>query len=154
MEDDPSADNDMSNAGSNETEFLNKALSAFSLHTESAANRTHSLPDIEKKRINDAMLRADSQNEVPHSIMVTIKASVALATGQAASGKMAQRARVDPLSRDFAKYLEDLLLTAAGSSGGARTFKFSSLGLERKPFKAEANSFRPALDCLCGKSFH
>ena len=123
----PGADNDMSNDGSNETEFLNKALSTFSLHTESAANRTHSLPDIEKKRINDAMLRADSQNEVPHSIMVTVKPSVALATGQAASGKMAQKARADPLSRDFAKYLEDLLLTAAGSSQGACTFKFTRL---------------------------
>ena len=123
----PGADNDMSNDGSNETEFLNKALSAFSLHTESAANRTHSLPDIEKKRINDAMLRAFSQNDVPHSIMVTVKASVALATGQAASGKMAQKARADPLSREFAKYLENLLLTAAGSSGGACTFKFTRL---------------------------
>ena len=73
------------------------------------------------------MLRADNQNEVPHSIMVTVKASVALATGQAASGKMAQKARADPLSRNFAKYLEDLLLTAAGSSGGACTFKFTRL---------------------------
>jgi hypothetical protein len=126
-EDDPGADNDMSTDGSNETDFLNKALSAFSLHTESAANRTQALPDIEKKRINDAMLRADSHNEVPHSIMITVKASVALATGQAANGKMAQKARADPLSRDFAKYLEDLLLTAAGSSGGACTFKFSRL---------------------------
>jgi len=120
-------DADMSNDGSGETEFLNKALSAFSLHTESAANRTQSLPDIEKKRINDAMLRADNQNEVPHSIMITVKASVALATGQASSGKMAQQARADPLSKDFAKYLEDLLLTAAGSSSGACTYKFTRL---------------------------
>ena len=28
------------------------------------------------KRINDAMLRADSQNDVPHSILITVKASV------------------------------------------------------------------------------
>ena len=73
------------------------------------------------------MLRTDSQNEVPHSIMVTVKASIALATGHAASGKMAQKARADPLSRDFAKYLEGLLPTAAGSSGGACTFKFTRL---------------------------
>ena len=117
----------MSNDGSNETEFLNKALSVFSLHTESAANRTQSLPDVEKKRINDAVLRTDNQNEVLHSILITVKASVALATGEAASGKMAQKARVDPLSRVFAKYLENLLLTSAGSSNSACTFKFTRL---------------------------
>ena len=92
-----------------------------------AAIRTQSLPDIEKKRINDAMLRADIQNEVPHSILITVKPSAALATGQAANGKMTTKARADPLSRDFAKYLEDLLLTTTGSSSGACTYKFTRL---------------------------
>ena len=44
-------DIDMSSDGNTgETDFLTKALSAFSLHTDKAANRTESLPDIEKKR--------------------------------------------------------------------------------------------------------
>ena len=38
-----------------ETEALTAALSDFSLHADKAANRTASISDIEKKRINDAM---------------------------------------------------------------------------------------------------
>ena len=104
-----------SDGATGETEALTAALSDFSLHSDMAANRTASLPDIEKKRINDAMSRADNQNDVPHFILITVKASVALATGQAANSKMATNNRADPLSKDFAKYLEDLVLTAAGS---------------------------------------
>ena len=52
-----------------------------------------------------------------------MEAFVALATGKAANGKMAENNRADPHSRDFAKFLEGLLLIAAGSGAGA-TFLF------------------------------
>ena len=88
-----------------ETEALTVALSDFSLHSDMAANRTTSLPEIEKKRINDAMSRAVSQNDVPHSIPTAVKASVALATCQATNGKMASDDRADSLFKDLAEYL-------------------------------------------------
>ena len=140
-----------SDGSTGETELLTTALSAFSLHTDKAANRTSSIPDIEKKRINDAMSRTDvshstinywaptstskkvfslpppcNDNPVPHSILITVKASVALATGQAANGKMAKTNRADPNSRGFMKFLEGVLLTAAGSGAGA-TFLFKRI---------------------------
>ena len=98
-----------------ETEALTTTLSDFSRHTDKAANRTASISDTEKKRINDAMSRADNENIVPHSILITVKAYVALATGQTASGKMATTNRANPVSRGFAKFLENLVLTAVGS---------------------------------------
>ena len=70
------------------------------------------------------MSRAENDNPVPHSILITVKASVVLATGQATSRKMATTNRADPMSKNFAKYLEELVLIAAGSGAGA-TFKFS-----------------------------
>ena len=46
---------DMASDGTTgETEALTTDLSDFSLHSDMAANRTTSLPDIEKKRINGA----------------------------------------------------------------------------------------------------
>ena len=57
-----------------------------------------------------------------------MKASVALATGQAANGKMAKTNRADPNSKDFMKFLEVVLLTAAGSGAGASaTFLFKRI---------------------------
>ena len=47
-----------------ETAALTSALSKFSIHTDEAANRTSAIPDAEKKRINDAMFRADNDNPV------------------------------------------------------------------------------------------
>ena len=123
-----------------ETAALTAALSNFSIHADKVANRTESLPETEKKRIKAAMARADNQNTVPHSIMITVKASVALATGQVPSGKMAKNHRADPLSKDFASYLETLLLTAAGSGAGA-TFKFKRLKKGNKETTIKGGDF-------------
>ena len=74
------------------------------------------------------MSRADNDNPVPHSVQITVKASVALATGQASTGKMAKTNRADPTSKVFAKFLEALLLTAAKCGPGATgTFNFKRI---------------------------
>ena len=115
FEQNPVTDNiGASDGTTGETTALTPALSKFTLHTDEAANRTSSIPDAEKKRINDAMSRADNDNPVPHSVLIIVKASVALATGQAPNGRMATTNRADPTSKVFAKFLEGLLLTAAG----------------------------------------
>ena len=128
-----------------ETESLTAALSNFSIHTDKVANRAASISATEKKRINGVMARADNQNSVPHSILITVKASVALATGQAPSGKMAKTNRADPMSKDFASHIESLVLTAAGSGAGA-TFKFSRVkkGRGNKGGEFVSTSFRLA----------
>ena len=134
-----------SNGTTGETEALTAVLSDFSLHSVMAAKRTASLPDIEKrKRINAPMSCADGQNDIPHSILITVKASVALATGQAANGKMATTNRADPLSKD-------LVLTATENGAGA-TYKFSRLKQKGTTKGGEfvSASFRLAFGAVIG----
>ena len=120
-------DNDGASDGTTgEAESLTEALSKFTIHSGKALTRASSISDTEKKRINGAMLRAEDNNPVPHSIRVTVKASVALAAGLAGNGKMAKNHRADPNSKDFLKYLQTLLLTAAGAGTGT-TFTFKRL---------------------------
>ena len=110
----PDTDNiGASDGTTGETAALTSALSKCTIHIGKAATRTASIPDTEKKRINDAMLRADND------ILIIVKASVALATGQTPSGKMATTDRAEPTAKDFAKCLEGLLLTTAGAGPGA-----------------------------------
>ena len=135
-------------------EALTAALSDFFLHADKAAYRTVSISDAEKKRINDAMSRAENDNPVPHSILITVKASVALATCQAASGKLATTNLADSTSKDFARYLEELVITALGSGAGA-TFKFSRIrkggGMKAGEFVSACFKLAFAEKVFCGR---
>ena len=107
-------------------ESLAAALSNFTLHSSEAALRTAAVSKNEKERINDAMHHADGVNPTPHAILITVKASVALATGQATGGHMAAKHRADPNSKEFLQYLEELLISVAETVKGA-TYVFKRL---------------------------
>ena len=143
---DDDIDNDGASDGTTgEAESLTEALSKFTIHAGKALTRASSISDAEKKRINGAMLRADDNNPVPHSIRVTVKASVALAAGLAGNGRMAKTHRADPNSKDFLRYIQTLLLTAAGAGPGA-TFNFKRLKQHGQKAKDDfvSTSFRLA----------
>ena len=90
------------------------ALSVNRFRKQAETRNASMLPKVEFDRIKTLVeTKPQLKGLLPHVLWVTVLPSVELATGQQPKGRMAKHAAADPMSKNFWKDLETLLLQVA-----------------------------------------
>ena len=89
---------------------IDAAMEAFQIHDRNAAT---AITEGDKQRIVEILRSKDEEKLVmTHSLVITVLPSVNLSAGNG-KGKLAQKGRSNPTSKDFQKDLESMLLQIA-----------------------------------------